>query len=109
LWTGVLLTLPNFALLNLAFAFFVTIGCISAFQQVFLNAFNELKSQIVSALLVVAVLFPAKYIILNHGMIYGIVVAASIANILKFVYFDSVVRRHISAFQLLPKTVIVTN
>ncbi len=100
LWTGVRLTLAHMALLKLAFALYVIVNNVVGLQQVFLNAFNDVRVQSVFAIMIVALLLPLKYIILDYGLLFGVVGATVAVFIPKFLYFDRVVRRHIAVFPL---------
>jgi len=100
LWTSVRLTLPDQALLKLALALFVILNCMLSFQRVLLNAFKDIKIQVLVGGLSILLLMPLKYMFLDYTMLYGVAVATIAIYIPKWFYFAYLVEHHIEAFKV---------
>jgi O-antigen/teichoic acid export membrane protein len=98
LWTGVHIGLPETTVLYSALAIFVILYNLINFQQVFLIAFNDITRQSVVSMASISVTLPLKYVLLSNGVFAGVVIAAFGMFVVKLVYYDSVVRRHIQSF-----------
>ena len=101
LWTGVDLTLRDPTILAISLACLVTFANITAFQQVFLTAMNDMSRQSITAFVVILFIVPLKLFLLRYGALYGIIIATAVAYFVKLVYYDFIVRRHLGRMSLI--------
>ncbi|WP_400767045.1 lipopolysaccharide biosynthesis protein [Methylosinus sporium] len=99
-WTGVNLTIVDKNALTISLVFSVTALNAMSFQQIFLNAFNDITRQTIAAVIIICIIIPLKLALLKAGILYGIIIVSALSFFIRYIYFDFVTRNHLAKIGL---------